>query len=113
MSLCATLYICALVNFAAIIANYNVTHSKEASGQGIDIDICYLTSLGPQALPAMDKLNALRKEASPYNIHYDSSLVPRRYSLVQLQQKDMASWRSWSFRSWRLQRYLNDSSEPS
>jgi hypothetical protein len=81
VTLTATLYICSLVNFAAVIADYNVVH------------------LGPQALPAIDRAIQLRGD--------DPSLVSRRNCLVEQQRKDMASWRAWGFRSWRLQRSLD------
>jgi hypothetical protein len=100
VTLTATLYICSLVNFAAIIADYNVSHSREVSGKGAAIDMDYLLSLGPQALPAIDKAFAPRGWS-------DLSLVSRRNCLVEQQQKDMASWRAWGFRSWRLQRTLD------
>ncbi|OCK54252.1 DUF4173 domain-containing protein [Bradyrhizobium sp. LMTR 3] len=98
ITLTATLYICSLVNFAAIIADYNVNHSREAGGKGVWIDMNYLLSLGPQALPAIDRAIALRG--------FDPALVSRRSCLVELQAKEAASWRSWGFRSWRLQRAL-------
>ena len=44
ITLTATLYICSLVNFAAIIADYNVSHSREAAGKGVWIDMNYLFS---------------------------------------------------------------------
>ena len=34
ITLTATLYVCSLVNFAAMIADYNVSHSREAARQG-------------------------------------------------------------------------------
>jgi hypothetical protein len=98
ITLVGTLYICSLVNFAAIIADYNVAHSREASGKGVSIDTHYLSLLGPQALPALDKAFQLRS--------VDTSLVSHRNCLVERLQRDMASWRAWSFRSWRLQRYI-------
>ena len=98
ITLSATLYICSLVNFAAIIADYNVAHSREASGKGVSIDTHYLSLLGPQALPALDKAFQLRS--------VDPSLVSHRNCLVERLSKDMASWRAWSFRNWRLQRYI-------
>jgi Domain of unknown function (DUF4173) len=106
ISLGITLYVCALVNFTAIIADYNVSHCKEASGQGVEIDVWYLVSLGPQALPAFDKAIALRKDDG-------TNLVYRRNLLVDIQRQDMASWRSWGFRSWRLQRYLDNRNKQS
>ena len=43
-----------------MIADYNVSHSREASGKGSQIDMNYLIRLGPQALPAIDRAIALR-----------------------------------------------------
>lgn len=60
IALTATLYICSLINFAAIIADYDVSHGHEASGQGVQIDMNYLVQLGPQALPAIDRAIQLR-----------------------------------------------------
>jgi Domain of unknown function (DUF4173) len=99
VTLTATLYLCSLVNFAAIIADYNVSHSREAAGKGVWIDMNYLFSLGPQALPAIDRAIALRG--------FDPTLVSRRGCLVEQQRREIASWRSWGLRSWRLQRTLD------
>jgi hypothetical protein len=59
----------------------------------------YLFSPGPQALPAIDRAVAFRS--------YDPTLVSRRGCLVEQQTKQVASWRSQGFRSWRLQRALD------
>ncbi|QOG18546.1 MULTISPECIES: DUF4153 domain-containing protein [Bradyrhizobium] len=100
IALAVALYGCSLVNLDAFIANYNVAHSREASGNGVQIDINYLLTLGPQALPAIDKAIMLR----PGNP--ESCLVSRRDRLVEQQRQDLA-WRSWGFRNWRLQRRLD------
>ena len=81
-------------------ADYNVSHSQEAASKGVQLDICYLASLGPQAIPAIDKAIQMRSN--------NAGLVLRREGLVQRHQQDMASWRSWGFREFRLQRYLDD-----
>jgi hypothetical protein len=104
ISLAGTLYICALINFAPIIADYNVAHGMEAGGHGVNIDTAYLVELGPQALPAIDKARQLLKD--------DRDLVIRRARLVEQQQLIMASWRRWGFRSFRLQRYLDTQQNP-
>jgi hypothetical protein len=103
-----TLYICALVNFNAIIASYNVAHCKEAGGTGVELDFAYLTSLGPQALPAFDKAVQIGvgEPCLPRAGSYPC-LVNWREHLVDVQAPDMASWRSWGFRSHRLQGYLD------
>jgi hypothetical protein len=60
------------------------------------IDMNYLFSRGPQALPAIDRTIALRG--------FDPTLVSRRGCLVEQQRREMAFWCSWGFRGWRLQR---------
>jgi Domain of unknown function (DUF4173) len=99
IGLAATLYICALINFVPMIAGYNVAHSLEASGPGVKLDKTYLVGLGPQALPAIDTARKLLPD--------DRCLAFGRDRLVRQQQQIMASWRSWSFQSFRLQRYLD------
>jgi hypothetical protein len=104
IGLVATLYVCSLTNFDAIIADYNVAHSREAGGKGVEIDLCYLYRLGPQALPAIDRALGMK------------ALLPRvvegRDNLAQQQRQNMASWRSWGFRGYRLQRYLDQHDKP-
>jgi hypothetical protein len=98
IALTIALYGCSLVNFDAFIADYNLSHSSEMSGKGLSIDANYLLTLGPQALPALDKVIAHRPG--------DNCLVSRRDRLVEVQRQDLA-WRSWGFRNWRLQRRLD------
>jgi hypothetical protein len=98
IALTTVLYISSLVNFDAVIADYNLTHSREMSGKGVQIDVNYLSQLGPQALPAITKVMQLRPG--------ETCLVSRRNRLVEQQRQDMA-WRAWGFRSWRLQRRLD------
>ncbi|WP_298887545.1 DUF4173 domain-containing protein [uncultured Bradyrhizobium sp.] len=100
IALTMVLYTCALVNFDAFIADYNVAHSLEISGKGRSIDDYYLTQLGPQALPAIAKVIPLRSDAKLVN------LVGWRDQLVEKQRQDL-TWRAWGFRSWRLQRRLD------
>jgi hypothetical protein len=104
ITLTATLYICSLVNFPAVIADYNVSHSREVTGKGVSLDLNYLFNLGPQALPAIDRAILLR---SPDRIFFDPNFVSRRNNLVEQHRNDLASWRTWGFRSWRLQRTLD------
>lgn len=58
LALSGTLYACCFINFAALIARYNVEHSREMTGQGVWLDFGYLRDLGPQALPAIDEFLA-------------------------------------------------------
>ncbi|MFT4118448.1 DUF4173 domain-containing protein [Bradyrhizobium sp.] len=97
IALTISLYCASLVNFDAFIADYNVAHSREMTGRGAQIDADYLLSLGPQALPALDKVIALRAD--------ETCLVSRRDRLVEQHRQDLA-WRSWGLRSWRLEHRL-------
>jgi hypothetical protein len=95
-----TLYVCSLTNFVAIIADYNVSNSREATGKGVNADINYLLSLGPQALPGISKSTRIREG--------DWTLMASRDSLTERFRRETASWRSWGLRNWRLQRYLDE-----
>ena len=100
------LYASSLVNFSQIIASYNVAHSREMSGQGVGLDVHYLQGLGAMALPAIDRfIERRRSQGDP--------LVPAlKISRTRLVKKHMAKvssgWRAWSYRDWRLVRYLED-----
>jgi hypothetical protein len=105
-TLALVLYGCAFVNFPWAISTYNVAHSREISGAGAAVDFPYLVSLGPQALPAIDRY--LNREARPCCIWKEE-----RDGLVKRHTAQLDSWRAWSFRGWRLQRYLDQTAENS
>jgi MFS family permease len=110
-TLAAVLYICAFINFPGAIATYNVAHSREVSGKGSLVDFQYLVTLGPQALPAIDRY--LQHPMRTYNYLGDtngsqvSTMDRQRDWLVQRHHRELDSWRAWSFRGWRLDRYLD------
>jgi hypothetical protein len=114
-TLALALYACAFINFPWAISTYNVAHSREVSGMGASVDFRYLVSLGPQALPAIDRFLRLRTR----NYVQDSSgpeiscMSKQRDGLVQRQASELDSWRAWNFRGWRLQRYLDRIAENS
>lgn len=109
LTLSATLYACSFINFAALIANYNVEHSFEMTDHGTELDFWYLRSLGPSARPALDRF--LEQQARTNA----ASVSPYR-ELARLLGRDEAryreaqeNWRAWSFRDWRLLRTLDTS----
>lgn len=109
LTLSATLYACSFINFAALIANYNVEHSFEMTRHGSELDFWYLRSLGPSARPALGRF--LEQQAKTNA----ASVFPYR-ELVRLLGQDEAryraaqeNWRAWSFRDWRLLRTLDTS----
>ena len=107
-TLALVLYGCCFINAPSLIASYNLEHSGAAGGKGPYLDQKYLVSLGPQAIPALEayvgQIPALRPIIQDYRQNYYA-------------QKPLRNWRAWSFRSWRLERYLTNhpdtSSNPS
>jgi hypothetical protein len=97
-TLTAVLYGCCFLNAPQLVASYNLAHSREVSGAGPALDVNYIRSLGPQALPVIEvylsKVEPLRKIAeSERDCYWQRSAVQK-------------NWRAWSWRSWRLGRYL-------
>jgi hypothetical protein len=103
-ALSATLYACCFVNFAALIARYNVEHSYEMTGQGVAVDVGYLRELGPQALPAIDEFLAGRDILLDQQLAY---LAAERDNLEGWFRREQENWRAWTFRDWRLRRWLD------
>lgn len=106
----ATLYACCFVNFAAVIAEYNVSHRREAA---YGTDLLYLVSLGPDAIPAIDRLIPSESTHAPRDYHpymggksRQDWLVGRRDLLARQNEREMADWRAWTLRGWRLSHYL-------
>jgi len=97
----AALYLCGFANFDYLIADYNLRHCREVSSGSAALDMDYLESLGPDAIPAVDA--ALSKPGSPLA---SGRLMSVRSTIDMAQQSRPDDWRSWTFRKWRLSRYL-------
>ncbi|WP_304655132.1 DUF4153 domain-containing protein [Neorhizobium galegae] len=101
--LASVLYLSAFIDFSAFIARFNVTHSLELSHEGVPLDIDYLSSLGPSAIPALDLyLSALPYEA----IDKTRRALSVRQSLADGFEHRSDDWRSWNFRAERIEAYL-------
>jgi hypothetical protein len=114
-SLALALYICAFVNFPSLIATYNVQHSKASTDAGIALDLHYLMNLGAHAIPAFDSyvvlpgtdLDRLHSWNGTY-VHLGQFWNGRRNALAKAHLDRMNDWRAWTYRDWKLARYLND-----
>jgi len=99
VALVSVLYLCTFVNFAAVVADYNVGDCREIGGKGPFLDADYLVGLGPQAIPALDRYIAIGPDhPTPLKMHRDNLAYQHRTALN--------SWQAWTIRRWRLQRYL-------
>lgn len=117
LTLSTLIYTFCFINFAAIIADYNVDHSREMRGHGLPIDLTYLRNLGPAAFPAIDRLRAALPNARfcGYDASYDGDFcVDEERPRDEARFRETAeNWRSWSFRNLRLMRYLDGRSTAS
>ncbi len=86
-----TLYACAFINFAAVIARHNVARIDSAS-----FDRAYLCSLGPTAAAEIPSALRLGRCA------WDNDFRPPRID----------GWRDWGYRDWRVLRYLERPEQP-
>ncbi len=99
-ALVITLYVTALADIPAFIARVNIAHSREISGDGIALDLNYLSTLGPAAIPALDiYLAALPADADVRRL---------RDTLRWQHQGRSLDWRSWTYRDARLDAYLKN-----
>jgi hypothetical protein len=97
ITLAIALYACRFINTPQLVASYNVEHSREIGRTGPALDLKYLGSPGPQAVPALrahlEEIPAL--ESAIHDCRYNNNYWWRP-----------TDWRSWSFRTWRLKQYL-------
>jgi hypothetical protein len=96
-TLALVLYGCCFINAPRLVASYNLEHCREVGGTGPNLDLKYLSSLGPQALPAVGA--HVKNVPALWSIAWD---------LWHDHQTGMrpGNWRAWGFRAWRLERYL-------
>ncbi len=99
-TLVMTLYAAALADIPAFIARFNVAHSREISGEGISLDLDYLSTLGPAAIPALDTYLA--------SLPADQDVRRVREALQWQHEGRSADWRSWTYHAARLDDYLRN-----
>lgn len=101
------LYGCTFINFAAIIAGWNVAHAAQYPNDGRrKVDVHYLGSLGVQALPATRRLLDGRYLLTRDDRIWLEDCVTFWTGRLDRQRTD---WRAWSWRGWRLSNDLGAS----
>jgi hypothetical protein len=99
-TLVVTLYAAALIDIPAFIARFNVAHSREISGEGVVLDLDYLSTLGPAAIPALDTYLI--------SLPADTQARKVREALFRQHLGRSHDWRSWTYRDARLDAYLKN-----
>ena len=96
------LYIVSFLNRNALIADFNVRHCREVDSNALPLDIAYLRDLGIESLPALGRIRpdlpAKRRE------ELDSAVSDLRSELSE----DLANWRGWTWRRFRIAAVDND-----
>lgn len=111
IALLVVLYVTSFVNIASVIGEYNVSRSLGDGNHWLDTQ--YLHQLGIHAIPAMDRVGSSPKSPRifrrnrTYNLTTKGALVTARNRLAQSVSWNKQDWRLWSFRRYRLQRYLD------
>ncbi|WP_209505967.1 MULTISPECIES: DUF4173 domain-containing protein [unclassified Ruegeria] len=94
-ALLVVLYTCNFVNFASVIASYNLSHGSALMQQ----DTGYICSLGADAYPAIrDHETRTGQQVCDAWMRYD------------LKKDAITNWREWGFRRWRIQAYYRQQS---
>ncbi|PKR89651.1 DUF4173 domain-containing protein [Pleomorphomonas diazotrophica] len=110
-----TLWVCCLVDLAGLVTAFNIAHSREATGQGPQLDLTYIAhTFGAQAIPALDsRRDLLAGQGKHWITRVDGvwisiSLDDWRDQMARKALATEESWRTWSFADWRLRRYLSE-----
>ena len=103
ISLGVVLYAYCFVNTPQLVAAYNIEHCREAGGTGPELDLNYLRVLGPAIAPVL--------YSHRQNPALTASKASDLWRSVSVRPAASSDWRNWSFRAWRLQRYLANNPE--
>ena len=107
----ATLLICGLLDFSSVTATWNAARAVQhlslmAAYQTLDVDMSYLDSLGPAALPALQKLLSITNANK--NILIDLRPASQEISdthnrIVGNLENTQSNWRTWTLRGLMLE----------
>lgn len=86
-------YATTFIDFTGAIAGYNARHCQQVAGQGVDLDVQYVASLGTGALPAV---RWLRRQ--PIDARFDQALLALERDLADQLQTQTRNWRGWTWR---------------
>lgn len=95
------LYICSVLNIGSIVANYNVRHSYEVTGNGVRLDTDYLGEIGTDALPA---LKWFREQGVVKGFQPGPGV--ENY-LIDMLDSHRKNWRAWTVREYFLFKKLS------
>jgi hypothetical protein len=96
----AVLALCSVVDLSAVAAAWNVRHAREAGGEGVALDLCYMRNLSGGAIVSLAEL-----EQRPLTPGFRDRVAYTRRLLTADLARSQAAWRGWRWRdARRLQR---------
>jgi Domain of unknown function (DUF4173) len=99
ITLLAVLYITSFVNIGGMIAQYNVTHSREVSGEGVQLDHGYIQRIGASAIPAMMQYVEIMGQKFPSDFNHNS--VMTLDAMKHRLKWNMDDWRRRTYSEYR------------
>jgi len=108
LTLCGVLMVCSYLDLNGFVAVYNVRHCSETAGDNEmrqSIDLQYLASLGPEALPALQQLLDDCKNKMTLQQRLDCSNIMLR---LKEQLQHPPSWQTWTWRMAVLRHEYNN-----
>lgn len=97
-TLMLALLACCTVNWERLIASYDAAKCMEIRGEGPRIDLEYLSSLGPDAIPTLDWLMVNLPPGHPKIVEAATRASYLRASL----REDLNTWQGWTWRRSKL-----------
>jgi Domain of unknown function (DUF4173) len=107
----AALLSCSLMDFSSVTANWNATRALQhlnltATYQTLDVDMSYIDSLGPSALPALQKLLLITNSNKNILINYHPAweeILSAHNRIAYELGNTQSNWRTWSLRGLMLE----------
>uniref|UniRef100_UPI00083A5EE7 DUF4153 domain-containing protein n=1 Tax=unclassified Phenylobacterium TaxID=2640670 RepID=UPI00083A5EE7 len=90
------LAVCSVVDLGSIAAAWNVRHAREVGGRGVNLDLCYMRSLGGAAAVPLTRI-----EHGAYDPAFLERVAFTRRVLMAEMAERQADWRSWRWRDAR------------
>ena len=90
------LILCSVVDLGALSAAWNVRHAREAGGEGVGLDLCYMRKLHGAAVVSLAEL-----ERRPVGDDLRNRAAVVRGELVDEMLRKQTTWRGWRYRDAR------------
>jgi hypothetical protein len=102
LTLFTVLYTAAFVDWSGFIARYNTRHCWEMTGRGANLDLRYMSRLGPDALPALVWIRQQPLTPNRAEPDWTARLQELECELRAELDAPLRDWRGWTLQRQRL-----------